>query len=174
MKHSLRRIVIFKIGREKLTRFRNVRLAQVARSLRDRHAAPRANQTRESSPKDTDEDSNMVVVKEEDCQPRSSSSSSSSTRRRESVCRRDSEDSSRRSNADETPSEKKLKLDDEAAPRLRLNASLATDPALRPAAVAALTVKPENTSPPNPVPPLPAGLQNGNYIAIIRSNRDFF
>lgn len=147
---------------------------EVARSLRDRHAAPRANQTRESSPKDTDEDSNMVVVKEEDCQPRSSSSSSSSTRRRESVCRRDSEDSSRRSNADETPSEKKLKLDDEAAPRLRLNASLATDPALRPAAVAALTVKPENTSPPNPVPPLPAGLQNGNYIAIIRSNRDFF
>ncbi|XP_006566425.2 zinc finger protein ush isoform X4 [Apis mellifera] len=133
---------------------------EVARSLRDRHAAPRANQTRESSPKDTDEDSNMVVVKEEDCQPRSSSSSSSSTRRRESVCRRDSEDSSRRSNADETPSEKKLKLDDEAAPRLRLNASLATDPALRPAAVAALTVKPENTSPPNPVPPLPAGLQN--------------
>lgn len=116
----------------------------------------------------------MVVVKEEDCQPRSSSSSSSSTRRRESVCRRDSEDSSRRSNADETPSEKKLKLDDEAASRLRLNASLATDPALRPAAVAALTVKPENTSPPNPVPPLPAGLQNGNYIAIIRSNRDFF
>lgn len=105
----------------------------------------------------------MVVVKEEDCQPRSSSSSSSSTRRRESVCRRDSEDSSRRSNADDTPSEKKLKLDDEAAPRLRLNASLATDPALRPAAVAALTVKPENTSPPNPVPPLPAGLQNGNY-----------
>lgn len=138
--------------------------AQVARSLRDRHATPRANQTRESSPKDTDEDSNMVVVKEEDCQPRSSSSSSSSTRRRESVCRRDSEDSSRRSNtADDTPSEKKLKLDDEAAPRLRLNASLATDPALRPAAVAALTVKPENTSPPNPVPPLPAGLQNGNY-----------
>lgn len=55
-----------------------------------------------------------------------------------------------------------MRLDDEAAPRLRLNASLATDPALRPAAVAALTVKPENTSPPNQTPPLPAGLQNGD------------
>ncbi|XP_076648550.1 zinc finger protein ush isoform X2 [Halictus rubicundus] len=132
---------------------------EVTRSLRDRHATSKRNQTRESSPKDTDEDA-MPVVKEEDCQPRSSSSSSSSIRRRDSVCRRDSEDSSRRSNADDPPSEKKLKLDDEAAPRLRLNASLATDPALRPAAVAALTVKPENTSPPNPVPPLPAGLQN--------------
>lgn len=56
-----------------------------------------------------------------------------------------------------------MRLDDEATPRLRLNASLATDPALRPAAVAALTVKPENTSPPNQTPPLPAGLQNGDY-----------
>lgn len=55
-----------------------------------------------------------------------------------------------------------MRLEDEA-PRLRLNASLATDPALRPAAVAALTVKPENTSPPNQTPPLPAGLQNGDY-----------
>ncbi|XP_078046581.1 zinc finger protein ush isoform X3 [Augochlora pura] len=132
---------------------------EVTRSLRDRHATSKPNQTRESSPKDADEEA-MVVVKEEDCQPRSASSSSSSIRRRDSVCRRDSEDSSRRSNADDPPSEKKLKLDDEGTPRLRLNASLATDPALRPAAVAALTVKPENTSPPNPVPPLPAGLQN--------------
>ena len=41
-------------------------------------------------------------------------------------------------------------------PRLRLNASLATDPALRPQAVAALTLKPDGLS-----PPLAAGLQNG-------------
>lgn len=63
---------------------------------------------------------------------------------------------------DETPPDpKKMKLEEDVAPRLRLNASLATDPALRPATVAALTVKPENASPPNPGPPLPAGLQNG-------------
>lgn len=100
------------------------------------------------------------MVKEEECQPRSSSSSSSSTRKRDAVCRRDSEDSARRSDESATEA-KRMKPEDETAPRLRLNASLATDPALRPAAVAALTVKPENTSPPNPTPPLPAGLQNG-------------
>ncbi|RLU20393.1 hypothetical protein DMN91_007002 [Ooceraea biroi] len=81
-------------------------------------------------------------------------------RKRDSVCRRDSEDSVAVKRSDLEPAVKRMRLDDEAAPRLRLNASLATDPALRPAAVAALTVKPENASPPNPTPPLPAGLQN--------------
>ncbi|TGZ49412.1 Zinc finger protein ush [Temnothorax longispinosus] len=120
-----------------------------ARGIRDRHAPSRSVRTRESSPKDVDEE---PQAKEDDCQPRSSSSLSSTVvKRRDSVCRRDSEDSG------ET---KRIRLDDEVAPRLRLNTSLATDPALRPAAVAALTVKPENTSPPNPTPPLPAGLQN--------------
>lgn len=110
--------------------------------------------TRESSPKDVDEE--QQGAKEDECQTRPSSSlSSSAVKRRDSACRRDSEDSIA---AGET---KRIRLDDEAAPRLRLNTSLATDPALRPAAVAALTVKPENTSPPNPTPPLPAGLQNG-------------
>lgn len=115
------------------------------------------------------------MVKEEECQPRPSSFSSFAARRRDSACRRDSEDSARRS--DEPASEaKRMRLDDEAAPRLRLNASLATDPALRPAAVAALTVKPENTSPPNPTPPLPAGLQNGESSRRRRSTafRKFF
>ncbi|XP_014467789.1 PREDICTED: zinc finger protein ush isoform X2 [Dinoponera quadriceps] len=128
---------------------------EVARSIRG-HAPSRSVRTRESSPKDIEED--HVVVKEEECQPRSSSSSSS-TRKRDAVSRRDSEDSARRSDESATEA-KRMKPEDEAAPRLRLNASLATDPALRPAAVAALTVKPENTSPPNPTPPLPAGLQN--------------
>lgn len=121
-----------------------------ARSIRDRHAPSRSVRTRESSPRDVDEE----ATKEDECQPRPSSSlSSSAVKRRDSACRRDSEDSF---TAGET---KRIRLDDEAAPRLRLNTSLATDPALRPAAVAALTVKPENTSPPNPT--LPAGLQNG-------------
>lgn len=102
-----------------------------------------------------------MAIKEEECQSRPSSSTSSVARRRDSVCRRDSEDSARRSDEPAVTEAKRLKLDDEAAPRLRLNASLATDPALRPAAVAALTVKPENTSPPNLTPALPAGLQNG-------------
>ncbi|XP_032678048.1 zinc finger protein ush isoform X3 [Odontomachus brunneus] len=129
---------------------------EVAKSIRS-HAPSRSVRTRESSPKDVEEE--QVVVKEEECQPRSSSSLSSSTRKRDAVCRRDSEDSARRSDESATEA-KRMKPEDEAAPRLRLNASLATDPALRPAAVAALTVKPENTSPPNPTPPLPAGLQN--------------
>ncbi|XP_025270925.1 zinc finger protein ush isoform X1 [Camponotus floridanus] len=128
---------------------------EVPRGIRDRHAPSRSVRTRESSPKDVDED--QQAVKEDECQPRSSSSSSSSTaiRRRDSVCRRDSEDSV----TAVVTEAKRMRLEDEA-PRLRLNASLATDPALRPAAVAALTVKPENTSPPNQTPPLPAGLQN--------------
>jgi len=108
------------------------------------------------------------VAKDEEGQPRSSSSSSSSAiRRRDSVCRRDSEDSVAARRPDLESAAKRMRLDDEAAPRLRLNASLATDPALRPAAVAVLTVKPENASPPNPTPPpLPAGLQNGEYSGI--------
>lgn len=126
---------------------------QQARGIRDRHASSRSVRTRESSPKDIDEE---AAAKEDECQPRSSSSlSSTAVKRRDSACRRDSEDSVA---AGET---KRIRLDDEVAPRLRLNTSLATDPALRPATVAALTVKPENTSPPNPAPPLPAGLQNG-------------
>lgn len=127
---------------------------QIARSIRDRHApSSRSVRTRESSPKDVDEE--QQTVKDEECQPRPSSTA---IRRRDSVCRRDSEDSV---TAMATEA-KRMRLDDEAAPRLRLNASLATDPALRPAAVAALTVKPENMSP-NQTPPLPAGLQNGDY-----------
>ncbi|XP_014607308.1 PREDICTED: zinc finger protein ush [Polistes canadensis] len=145
---------------------------------RDRHVLSRL--TRESSPKDIDdsESSSIVIVKDEECQQKppssltttsSSSSSSSLIRRREASTRRDSEDSTRRTNTttssciieDAPPDPKKMKLEEDVAPRLRLNASLATDPALRPAAVAALTVKPENaSSPPNPGPPLPAGLQN--------------
>lgn len=137
---------------------KNKYCAQVAtrQSIRDRHAPPsRSVRTRESSPKDVDEE--QQAVKEDECQSRPSSSTA--IRRRDSVCRRDSEDSV---TAVATEA-KRMRLDDEAAPRLRLNASLATDPALRPAAVAALTVKPENTSPPNQTPPLPAGLQNGDY-----------
>ncbi|KAH0950749.1 hypothetical protein HN011_002503 [Eciton burchellii] len=132
---------------------------EVARGIRDRHAS-RSARTRESSPKDADEE--QQVAKDEECQPRSSSSSSSSAiRRRDSACRRDSEDSIAARRPDLESAAKRMRLDDEAAPRLRLNASLATDPALRPAAVAVLTVKPENASPPNPTPPpLPAGLQN--------------
>ncbi|XP_047347004.1 zinc finger protein ush isoform X1 [Vespa velutina] len=133
---------------------------------RDRHGLSRV--VRESSPKEIDEESlSVVLVKDEECQQRPPSSSSTSlVRRRESSSRRDSEDSTRRTSTtssivDETPPDpKKMKLEEDVAPRLRLNASLATDPALRPAAVAALTVKPENASPPNPGPPLPAGLQN--------------
>ena len=93
--------------------------------------------------------------KDNDDPPRSVSSSG----RRRDANRRDSEDSRR---SDDLPSEpKKIRLDEDAAPRLRLNASLATDPALRPATVAALTIKPENVSPPNSAPALPPGLQNG-------------
>ncbi|XP_024944046.1 zinc finger protein ush isoform X2 [Cephus cinctus] len=129
---------------------------EAARGLRERHASSRSTQGREPSPKkpqsDPDEDGN--VPKDEDTSRPSSSISSS--RRREA--RRDSEDSRR---SDEPPIDsKRTKLDDDAAPRLRLNASLATDPALRPATVAALTIKPENISPPNPAAPLSAGLQN--------------
>ncbi|XP_043665426.1 zinc finger protein ush isoform X1 [Vespula pensylvanica] len=140
---------------------------EIARETqRDRHGLSRI--VRESSPKEVDEESSsVVIVKDEECQQRPPSSSSTSlVRRRESSSRRDSEDSTRRTSTtssivDETPPDpKKMKLEEDVAPRLRLNASLATDPALRPATVAALTVKPENASPPNPGPPLPAGLQN--------------
>lgn len=99
-----------------------------------------------------------MVVKEEDCGRHSSSSSS--TRRRDA--RRDSEDSRRSDDA--SCDTKRARLDDDATPRLRLNASLATDPALRPATVAALTIKPENVSPPNQTSSLPAGLQNGKNL----------
>ncbi|XP_033208044.1 zinc finger protein ush [Belonocnema kinseyi] len=130
---------------------------EAARGPRERHSSTRTTSTQESSPKasrvDVDEDSNMVI-KEEDCGRHSSSSSS--TRRRDA--RRDSEDSRRSDDASCVT--KRARLDDDATPRLRLNASLATDPALRPATVAALTIKPENVSPPNQTPPLPAGLQN--------------
>lgn len=88
-------------------------------------------------------------------------SSRSSTVGRKRDSRRDSDDSSRRLSEERCMDTKKLRLDESAVPRLRLNASLATDPALRPAAVAALTIRPENVSPPNSAPPLPAGLQNG-------------
>lgn len=124
------------------------------KNKRDRHASSSNAQTRESSPKDLDEDQPQVV-KEDEWQPRSSSTA---IRRRDSDCRRDADDSA--ATAAAITETKRMRLDDEAAPRLRLNASLATDPALRPAAVAALTVKPGNTSPLTP-PPLPAGLQNG-------------
>lgn len=123
------------------------------KNKRDRHASSSSVQTRESSPKDLDEDQlQPQVVKEEEWRPKSSSTA---IRRRDSDCRREADDST------VTAETKRMRLDDEAAPRLRLNASLATDPALRPAAVAALTVKPDNTSPLTPTPPLPAGLQNG-------------
>ncbi|XP_011496489.1 PREDICTED: zinc finger protein ush [Ceratosolen solmsi marchali] len=89
----------------------------------------------------------------------SSSGCSAAGRRVRTDARRDSDDSSR---PDEPAETKRPRLEDEvAAPRLRLNASLAMDPALRPQAVAALTIKPENAaSPPNPTAPLSAGLQN--------------
>ncbi|XP_063993764.1 zinc finger protein ush isoform X1 [Diachasmimorpha longicaudata] len=78
--------------------------------------------------------------------------------------RRDTRRSSDESIRSEDPEPKKLRLDDDCIPRLRLNASLATDPALRPATVAALTIKPDSISPPEPraepTPPLPPGLQN--------------
>ncbi|XP_051164610.1 zinc finger protein ush isoform X1 [Leptopilina boulardi] len=133
---------------------------EASRGSRERHSSTKTTpSTHESSPKatrlDIDEDSNMVIKDSEDC-GRPSSSSSSSTRRRDA--RRDSEDSRR---SDDTSCDtKKARLDDEVTPRLRLNTSLATDPALRPATVAALTIKPENISPPNQTPPLPVGLQN--------------
>lgn len=58
---------------------------------------------------------------------------------------------------------KKMKFDDDAPPKLRLNTSLATDPALRPATVAALTIQPDNKSSPNATSPLPPALQKGSY-----------
>ncbi|XP_012281275.1 zinc finger protein ush isoform X2 [Orussus abietinus] len=130
---------------------------EVARGLR--HATLRSSQGPETSPKgpksDADDDTGpgggAVPIKEEE-----RGRASFGTRRKET--RRDSEDSRR--SEDSSFETKKMRLDEEATPRLRLNASLATDPALRPATVAALTVKPENLSPPNPTPPLPAGLQN--------------
>ena len=141
---------------------------QAARGSRERNSSTRTTSTQESSPKasriDIDEDSNMVVKDSED---RASSSSSSSTRRRDA--RRDSEDSRRSEEA--ICESKKARLDDDATPRLRLNASLATDPALRPATVAALTIKPENISPPNQTPPLPVGLQNGKAFHL--KNKQF-
>ncbi|XP_001605264.2 zinc finger protein ush isoform X2 [Nasonia vitripennis] len=148
----------------------------------------RPNSVQDSSPKShVDEDSNMAVREEENSSSaggRASSASSSSSgaavaapngngRRGRSELttstsgRRDSEDSRRSSDEVTLLSDaKRPRLEDElsgaaSAPRLRLNASLATDPALRPQAVAALTIKPESAaSPPNPAPPLPAGLQN--------------
>lgn len=94
--------------------------------------------------------------------------------------RRDSEDSRRSSDEVTLLSEaKRPRLDDElsssstttaTAPRLRLNTSLATDPALRPQAVAALTIKPESAaSPPNLTSSLPPGLQNGNTSLVFYS-----
>lgn len=85
--------------------------------------------------------------------------------RHSSIRRRDTRRSSNDSGRSDDPDPKKLRLDDESMPRLRLNTSLATDPALRPATVAALTIKqdggsdPEARTDPTP-PPLPPGLQN--------------
>ncbi|XP_043284302.1 zinc finger protein ush isoform X2 [Venturia canescens] len=135
---------------------------EIAKGIRERQGAEKATgrgaRTRDSSPRSTKTDLDEDVVV---CSPRgfkdNEDNQKSSTRRRDGN-RRESEDSRR---TDDPPSEaKKIRLDDEAAPRLRLNASLATDPALRPATVAALTIKPENVSPPNSTPSLPPGLQN--------------
>ncbi|XP_012230417.1 zinc finger protein ush isoform X2 [Linepithema humile] len=146
------RLSVFTEDRKRLTNL--VEDIEVVKNKRDRHASSSSVRTRESSPKDLDEDQPQVV-KEEEWQPRSSSTA---IRRRDSDCRRDTDDSAATATA--VTETKRMRLDDETAPRLRLNASLATDPALRPAAVAALTVKPDNTSPLTPTPPLPAGLQN--------------
>lgn len=139
---------------------------QASRGSRERHSSTKttSSSAHESSPKtahlDMDEDTNMVVKDVEDCGQASSSSTSSTTRRKDA--RRDSADSRRSDDA--SCDTKKARLDDDVTPRLRLNTSLATDPALRPATVAALTIKPENVSPPNQTPPLPLGLQNGKKI----------
>ena len=131
----------------------------------------RPNSVQDLSPKSScaiDEDSNAAGARDEDASVggRASSSSSSST----GSSRRNA-DSARRSSDEVTHHEpKRAKLEEEtvavvAPPRLRLNASLATDPALRPQVVAALTIKPENAaSPPHSTPALSQGLQNGTYI----------
>ncbi|KAH0554085.1 hypothetical protein KQX54_007480 [Cotesia glomerata] len=88
----------------------------------------------------------------------SSPKETESSRSTGSLCkRRDSDESRRSDTSSEHP--KKMRLEEDA-PRLRLNASLATDPALRPATVAALTLKPDGLSPPNSGSSLPVGLQN--------------
>ncbi|XP_014299226.1 zinc finger protein ush isoform X2 [Microplitis demolitor] len=92
----------------------------------------------------------------------SSPKETESSRSTGSLCKRDSRRDSDESRRSDTSSDhpKKIRLDEDTPPRLRLNASLATDPALRPATVAALTLKPDGLSPPNSASSLPAGIQN--------------
>lgn len=127
---------------------------ELTKLLREKPGSKIRRLTSPKPSKINNEDGNSPTPKDNE-----SSRSSSTTCRRDS--RRDS-DESRRSDGLATPDPKKMRLDDDTAPRLRLNTSLATDPALRPATVAALTIKPDSISPPTPTPPssLPIGLQN--------------
>ncbi|XP_068992037.1 zinc finger protein ush isoform X2 [Neodiprion pinetum] len=127
-----------------------------AKKLQEREAALRT--TRDLSPKNhrgkEDADDDVIETVKSSNETRRCSPPSSSRRKE---ARRALGDLRR---LDESPVQaKKMKLDDEATPKLRLNASLATDPALRPATVAALTIQPDNKSTANLTPPLPAALQ---------------
>lgn len=136
-------------------------MCQVTKS---RHLSSRSNCLRETSPKgEVDEEGGVMVIKEEE----EDSDRVSLSRWRDAS--RDSDDSRR---STETPihTSKKQKLDEDVVPRLRLNASLATDPALRPATVAALTLQHDNVSPLN-LAPLPAGIQNGTNKILISKKK---
>ncbi|XP_014214571.1 zinc finger protein ush [Copidosoma floridanum] len=119
-------------------------------------------------------DEEMTVREDEACGRASASSSSSTTgssQQRKEQERRAGSSSSMDDIVVQEPKRPRLKDEPSVVtgaaaaspitPRLRLNTSLATDPALRPQPVAALTIKPENApSPPNPTPALSASLQN--------------
>ncbi|XP_066594176.1 zinc finger protein ush isoform X2 [Prorops nasuta] len=150
---------------------------EFARGSRERHALSRTSQ-RESSPtRNIDDDSGTALIDEDHHHHQHHHQQhhhrSSSRNRRESGFRRRSEEPCKRSPSLEPSEPKRMKLDEEATaasalPRLRLNASLAMDPALRPTAVSSLTVKPasssSSSSPPNSASSssssLPVGLQN--------------
>ncbi|XP_048508503.1 zinc finger protein ush isoform X2 [Athalia rosae] len=109
--------------------------------------------------KDDDDDAIECVKVANDLTKRTSPSYNSA--RRKSARRIG--DSRRLEEASSPIQTKKIKLEeDNNTPKLRLNASLATDPALRPAAVAGLTIQQQdNKSNTNSTPPpLPAVLQN--------------
>lgn len=133
-----------------------------------RHRPSRPNSVLDSSPKSErlEDDSNTaqaIAVAADESRTSSSTSSSSANGQRRVATRRNS------GSDDSVLEVKRPRLDEEALlhqqqqPRLRLNASLATDPALRPQAVAALTIKPEARAVVSPAanPPLSAALQNG-------------
>ena len=121
----------------------------------------RPESVQDSSPKsfragEIDEDS--AVGRDEDAAGRasvSSSGSSGTTKERRREQRRDSIGAESSRLSEEPESKRPRGPEDEVPPppRLRLNASLATDPALRPQTVAALINKADPLS--------PAALQNG-------------